>query len=154
MPVGLLHRWTFVPGVAAIAAVWLIGGWAMVSAAYCLPWCLVAVHGASAVNYVCHRFGTRRYATGDRSTNHAFLGVVLFGEGWHNNHITIRRRRARASSGGNWMVLYWLLRGLAALGVVWDLREVPADARDAVAAEPRQRSSRTILARIRRWSTW
>jgi stearoyl-CoA desaturase (Delta-9 desaturase) len=123
-----LHRWTFMPGVAAIVTVWFIGGWAMVAAAYCLPWCLVAVHGASAVNYVCHRFGTRRYATGDRSTNHAFLGVVLFGEGWHNNH---HHRPTAARAGFFWWELdglYWLLRGLAALGFVWDLREVPADA--------------------------
>jgi stearoyl-CoA desaturase (delta-9 desaturase) len=124
-----LHRWSFVPGVAAAGLVGLAGGWAMFAAAYCLPWCLVAIHGASAVNYVCHRHGRRRYATGDGSTNHPVLGVVLLGEGWHNNH---HHYPTAARSGFFWWEvdgLYWLLRGLAGLGLVWDLGEVPAHVR-------------------------
>jgi hypothetical protein len=71
---------------SAAGLVWLVGGLAMLASAYCLPWCLLAVHGASAVNYVCHSHGRQRYATGDGSTNHPVLGVILPGEGWHNNH--------------------------------------------------------------------
>ena len=126
-----LHRWAFVPGVATAGIAWLAGGWATFAAVYCLPWCLVAIHGASAVNYVCHKHGRRRYATGDASTNHALLGLVLLGEGWHNNH---HRYPAAARAGFFWWEadgLYWLLRGLARLGLVRDLREVPAHVRDS-----------------------
>ncbi len=122
-----LHRWAFVPAVVTIAAVWAVGGWTMLAAAYCLPWCLVAVHGASAVNYVCHRFGTRRFATADRSTNNALVGLALLGEGWHNNH---HRFPSAARAGLRWWeldALYGLLRALERLGLVWDLRPVPAD---------------------------
>ena len=121
-----LHRWPWVPAVLVIGGIWLAFGWTMLAAAYCLPWCLVAVHGGSAVNYFCHKGGRRRYATGDRSTNHPLLGYALFGEGWHNNH---HRYPGSARAGFFWWeldVLYGLLRGLAAVGLVWDLREVPA----------------------------
>jgi stearoyl-CoA desaturase (Delta-9 desaturase) len=120
-----LHRWSFVPGVVTISLVWLIGGWTVLATAYCLPWCLLGVHGTSAVNYVCHRFGSRRYATSDDSTNHPLLGVVLLGEGWHNNH---HRFPNAARSGFLWWevdVVYYFIRFLAAIDLAWALREVP-----------------------------
>jgi stearoyl-CoA desaturase (Delta-9 desaturase) len=120
-----LHEWSFAAGVLAIALVWFVGGWTVLAAGYCLPWCLLAVHGTSAVNYVCHRFGARRYATGDHSTNHALLGLVLLGEGWHNNHH--RFPRAARSGFRRWELdfLYYIIRLLAVMGLVWALREVP-----------------------------
>ena len=138
-----LHRWTWAPGALTIGAIWVAGGWTMMAAAYCLPWCLVAIHGGSAVNYVCHRSGRRRYATGDGSTNHALLGYALFGEGWHNNH---HRYPGAARAGLAWWeldVLYLMLRALDALGLVWDLRDVPAErsslsAHTAVASHDRR----------------
>jgi fatty-acid desaturase len=124
-----LHRWFFVPGLAAGGLIWLGGGFAMFAAAYCLPWCLLAVHGASAVNYVCHTRGRRRYATGDRSTNHPVLAVVLLGEGWHNNHHHYPGAARAGFFSGEVDGLYWMLRGLAHLGLVWNLREVPEHVR-------------------------
>jgi stearoyl-CoA desaturase (delta-9 desaturase) len=38
------------------------------------------------INSVCHRFGTRPFATRDASTNMAALSVFTMGESWHNNH--------------------------------------------------------------------
>jgi stearoyl-CoA desaturase (delta-9 desaturase) len=38
------------------------------------------------VNAVCHLWGTRPYDTDDQSRNNALLGLLAFGEGWHNNH--------------------------------------------------------------------
>lgn len=120
-----LHRWTFVPGTVTIALVWVLGGWTVLAAAYCLPWCLLGVHGTSAVNFVGHRFGPRRYSTPDHSTNHPLLGVLLLGEGWHNNH---HRCPRAARSGHRWWeldIVYYCLRLLAAMRLVWSLREVP-----------------------------
>lgn len=39
-----------------------------------------------AVNSVGHYFGRRRFATADQSHNVAWLAMLSFGEGWHNNH--------------------------------------------------------------------
>ncbi len=43
-------------------------------------------HATFAVNSVCHTWGRRPYVTGDLSTNNVIVGILTFGEGWHNNH--------------------------------------------------------------------
>ncbi len=120
-----IHRHPLACGLAAMALTLALGGWRIFAAGYCLPWCLVAIHGSSAVNYFCHRTGARRYDTPDRSTNHPLLAVLLLGEGWHNNH---HHYPAAARAGFFWWecdVLYYALRALAALHLVRDVREVP-----------------------------
>jgi len=59
-----------------------------------LPWViwgvlvrLVAVyHITWFVNSAAHRFGYQTYRTGDKSTNCWWVGILTWGEGWHNNH--------------------------------------------------------------------
>jgi len=43
-------------------------------------------HVTWSVNSVCHMFGKRAFATNDRSRNEWVVGLLAFGEGWHNNH--------------------------------------------------------------------
>ena len=43
-------------------------------------------HVTYAVNSICHRFGSRPFATGDESRNNWLIGALALGEGWHNNH--------------------------------------------------------------------
>jgi stearoyl-CoA desaturase (delta-9 desaturase) len=43
-------------------------------------------HVTWSINSVCHIWGRRPFATGDRSTNVAALAVVSLGENWHNFH--------------------------------------------------------------------
>jgi stearoyl-CoA desaturase (delta-9 desaturase) len=43
-------------------------------------------HATWMVNSLTHFWGTRRFATRDDSRNNAFVALVTFGEGWHNNH--------------------------------------------------------------------
>jgi len=38
------------------------------------------------VNSAAHRFGYRTYRTSDQSTNCWWVGLLTWGEGWHNNH--------------------------------------------------------------------
>ena len=40
------------------------------------------------INSVCHLAGTRPFKTvvADRSANNLFVALIIFGEGWHNNH--------------------------------------------------------------------
>jgi stearoyl-CoA desaturase (delta-9 desaturase) len=118
-----LHRWYFVPGLAAMVLTYLAGGYGALAAGYCLSWCLIAIHGASAVNYFCHNGALRPYATGDHSSNRPVLGVMLLGEGWHNNH---HRCPGVVRSGFEWHepdLLYWMFRALGVTGVIWGLRE-------------------------------
>ncbi|HEY6939865.1 acyl-CoA desaturase [Dokdonella sp.] len=86
----------------------------------------VLFHATVTINSLAHRFGTRRYATRDDSRNNAWLALLTFGEGWHNNHHFFP---GSARQGFRWweIDLTWYgLRLLAALGLVHDLKPVPA----------------------------
>ncbi|HEU4664379.1 MAG TPA: fatty acid desaturase [Dokdonella sp.] len=86
----------------------------------------VLFHATVTINSLAHRFGTRRFATRDDSRNNAWLALLTFGEGWHNNHHFFP---GSARQGFRWweVDLTWYgLRLLAALGLVHDLKPVPA----------------------------
>lgn len=87
---------------------------------------VVLYHGTFTINSLAHRFGKRVFATRDDSRNNVFLALITLGEGWHNNH---HFYPASARQGFRWWELdlaYVGLRVLARLGLVWDLRPVPA----------------------------
>jgi stearoyl-CoA desaturase (delta-9 desaturase) len=115
-----------VPTVALALAFLLIGGapaliWGfMVSTV--LLW-----HGSFSINSLSHLFGRRRYATSDDSRNNWLLALLTTGEGWHNNH---HHYQSSANQGFRWWevdVTYYLLRVMAMLGLVWDLRRPPPE---------------------------
>src|SRR5260370_17390243 len=65
--------------------------------------------------------------------------MVTLGEGWHNNH---HHYPAAARNGFFWWeidITYYLLKMLEAVGIIWDLRQVPKQLldEDLVAAAPR-----------------
>ncbi len=137
-----LHRWTWVPGIAAMTLICLAGGFALFATAYCLSWCIV-VHGSSAVNYFCHKGTHQRYATGDRSSNNVWLALLMLGEGWHNNH---HHYPSAARAGVFWYeidVLYYILKALSWIGLVWNLHEIPDSYESGRSGKPLD--SRAIL---------
>jgi stearoyl-CoA desaturase (delta-9 desaturase) len=82
-------------------------------------------HSVWSANSFCHRFGTRRFPTRDDSRNNFLVSLVTFGDGWHHNH---HYCPYSARHGFRWWELdvnYLILRLLAYLGVVWDLRLPP-----------------------------
>jgi len=88
-------------------------------------------HGTYTINSLCHVWGRRRYQTGDNSRNNLLLALITLGEGWHNNH---HRYPASARQGFYWWEIdltYYGLRLLAALGLIRDLKQVPARIRAA-----------------------
>lgn len=87
---------------------------------------VVLFHATVTINSLAHRFGRRRFATRDDSRNNAWLAVITFGEGWHNNHHFFP---GSARQGFYWweVDLTWYgLRLMAALGLVSGLKPVPA----------------------------
>lgn len=135
----LVEDWTSVPelrwldrhdwiGPWALAVLsFLVGGWSGLVVGFFAS--TVAVwHATFAVNSIAHLVGRRRYDTLDTSRNSAFVAVLTFGEGWHNNH---HRFPAAARQGHAWWELdltYLVLRLLAAVGLARDLRLLPAAA--------------------------
>jgi stearoyl-CoA desaturase (delta-9 desaturase) len=86
----------------------------------------VCFHATCCINSLAHVLGSRRFDTKDASRNNWLLALLTLGEGWHNNH---HRYPAAARQGFYWWeidVSYYVLKLLAALGVIWDLKGVPA----------------------------
>jgi stearoyl-CoA desaturase (delta-9 desaturase) len=115
--------------IGAVCATWLPNSGT--SGAQMLVWgflisTLALYHITYAVNSVAHEFGHRRFITKDDSRNNFVLALLTFGEGWHNNH---HRYAVSARQGFYWWeidVTYYILSGLALLGLVWDLKPVPS----------------------------
>jgi stearoyl-CoA desaturase (Delta-9 desaturase) len=87
---------------------------------------IVLFHATVTINSLAHRFGSRRFNTNDDSRNNVWLALITFGEGWHNNH---HFYPGSVRQGFRWWEIdltYCGLRLLAALGLVWSLRPVPA----------------------------
>jgi len=76
------YMWHVVGWAAAFYALgglpWLVWG-------FCVRTCWV-YHITWAVNSVSHVWGSQTFNTGDLSRNNWWIGILAFGEGWHNNH--------------------------------------------------------------------
>ncbi len=119
-----LHRWFLLPGMALGLILFQIGGFSMLAIGYALN-LAVAQNFSSAVNYCCHRWGSRPYDTPDASRNNAVVALLTMGEGWHNNH---HHFPGAARAGFRWWEVdpaYWFIRLLALLRIVRNVREVP-----------------------------
>ena len=87
---------------------------------------ILLFHITVSINSIAHKFGTRRYDTDDTSRNNALLALLTFGEGWHNNHHFYQRS---ARQGFRWWEIdltYYGLKIMSLLGLIHDLRPVPA----------------------------
>jgi stearoyl-CoA desaturase (Delta-9 desaturase) len=129
-----LNRYWILPVVALAVGLFLVGGWFALIWAFAVSQVL-CWHGTFTINSLSHVWGNRRYKTSDDSRNNPVLAVITMGEGWHNNH---HHYQVAARQGFFWWEIdctYYVLRALAAVGLVWDLHGVPDHVRDAV-AEP------------------
>lgn len=78
------------------------------------------------VNSIAHMFGARPHQTRDTSRNVAVMAVFSVGGSWHNNH------HAHPALAHNdlrpWQLDLgaWFVRGLEALGLVWNVRRYQA----------------------------
>ena len=121
-----LHRHFLLPGLALSAIALIVGGVSTVAIGVCLG-AAILIHQSSAVNYLSHRYGARRFETPDRSTNNWVTGILTFGEGWHNNH---HYCPSSARAGFAWYeidMFFWVIWVFEKLGLVWDVRRPPAE---------------------------
>jgi stearoyl-CoA desaturase (delta-9 desaturase) len=95
-------------------------------------------HITWSVNSICHTFGDRPFETQDRSHNQWLVGVLAFGDGWHNNHHAFP---ASAFHGLRWWQVDlsgYVIRALERLGLVSDVVRVEPDRIERLRA-PRRR---------------
>jgi len=87
-------------------------------------------HITWSVNSVCHTFGKREFETRDRSRNEWVVGLLGFGEGWHNNHHAFPRSAFHG--------LHWWQFDLSGY-VIWTLERVGL-VRDVYRVSPAMRA--------------
>ena len=125
-----LDRFDIVPPIALAVLLYVCGGAQLLIWGFFISTVLLH-HVTFTVNSLAHRFGRRRYATSDDSRNNWWIALLTFGEGWHNNH---HHFPGSVRQGFYWWEIdltYYLLRAMAACGLVWDLKSVPARIRAA-----------------------
>jgi stearoyl-CoA desaturase (delta-9 desaturase) len=123
----VLNRIHVVPNVLVGLALYAWGGWPLVVWGVFLR-IVVGVHVTWLVNSATHVWGYRTWETTEGSRNLWWVGLLAFGEGWHNNHHAFQRS---ARHGLEWweLDLNWLaIRALAALGLARDVQLLPANA--------------------------
>ena len=120
-----LHAHENAPALALALICLALGGWQGLVVGFF--WSTILVwHATFSINSLAHVRGTRTYVTGDDSRNNWLLAVLTMGEGWHNNHHAFQ---SSARQGFRWWqvdLTYYILRGLAVLGVVGGLKQPPA----------------------------
>src|SRR5438128_2096021 len=120
-----LDKYHVIPPATLAIALFLMGGLPLFFWGFCLSTTLLW-HDTFTINSLSHLFGSRLYNTTDTSRNNWLLALMSLGEGWHNNH---HHYMARVRQGFFWWeidITYYTLKALAACGLVWDLRKVPA----------------------------
>lgn len=79
-----MHKWYWAVHAAYAAVLYAVDPFAMVYA-WLFP-SFVLWHAGSSINTLSHWWGWQDHTTKDSSTNHWLNGVLMWGEGWHNNH--------------------------------------------------------------------
>jgi len=136
-----LDRHPFLPAIKLAVLVFICAGWSGLVVGFF--WSTVATwHGVFCINSLAHVWGRKRYLTGDQSRNNWWLALLTLGEGWHNNH---HHYQSSSRQGFRWYeidITYYVLKVLAAIGLVWALRTPP---RSVVANE--QKLGRAVVER-------
>ncbi len=93
---------------------------------------IYVLHVTWFVNSASHIWGYRNYETSDDSRNLWWVGLLAFGEGWHNNHHAFQRM---ARQGHKWWevdVTYWAICLMEKCGLAWNVvHEIPKHAKPA-----------------------
>ncbi|HKH88888.1 MAG TPA: fatty acid desaturase [Acidimicrobiales bacterium] len=101
--------------VPFLLGAWIGGSWSLGVEA--LVWAgLIRIfafeHSTFAVNSICHTFGRRAYEARDQSRNNWVVALLVFGEGWHNNHHAFPRSARHGLGGRQLDPSWWVIRGL------------------------------------------
>ena len=85
----------------------------------------LAAHAFWLVNSIGHSFGQQTFHTNDQSRNNHWIAWLTLGAGWHNDHHAFP---ASARVGFQWQQVDFgglLIRGMAKMGWVWNIVEIP-----------------------------
>ncbi len=107
--------------VAMFAALYAYGGLGAVvwGGALRLVW---VYHITWFVNSASHVWGTQTYNTGDLSRNNWWVGLLAWGEGWHNNHHAFEFSARHGLEWWQFDMTWLIIKGLHAVGLVDNIK--------------------------------
>ena len=120
----LLERTWIAQQIPVAVILFLLGGWSWVFWGVCLR-VTVGLHGHWLIGHLAHRNGGMDWEIADlpvQGYNVKGMGLLTFGEGWHNNHHAFPHsaklgiERDQADPG------WWLIQVMTWLGLAWDVK--------------------------------
>ena len=131
-----LTTWHWIPQVVVGLALLAYGG---------IPYVLWGVffrttfglHATWLVNSATHMWGYKTFRTRDDSRNLWWVGLLAFGEGWHNNHHAHPVSMRHGLAWYEFDLNYLQIKLMEAVGLAWDLKVArrPKDAAEIVPQE-------------------
>jgi sn-1 stearoyl-lipid 9-desaturase len=128
-----ISKWHWVPLAILAIAVLVLGGWRYVMWGIFLR-TVVGLHATYLVNSGTHMWGSRRFLTGDNSTNNFWIAMFSFGEGWHNNHHAHPQSARHGLAWYEFDLNWYGITALRTLGLAWDVKLPAARSRVKAAA--------------------
>lgn len=83
---------------------------------------LVTMHMTWLVNSVVHIWGSRPYESGDNSRNNPLVALLVFGDGWHNNHHAFEFSAAHGLEWWQIDLSYYIIRLMEIIGLAWEVK--------------------------------
>lgn len=107
--------------VGMFAALYAFGGFPAVvwGGALRIVW---VYHITWAVNSASHVWGYQSYKTGDQSRNNWWVGLLAWGEGWHNNHHAFEWSARHGLEWWQFDTTWIIIRSLQALGLAHNVK--------------------------------
>jgi stearoyl-CoA desaturase (delta-9 desaturase) len=87
-------------------------------------------HATFSVNSICHMFGRQDYRSRDEARNNWIVALLVFGEGWHNNHHAFPASARHGLQRWQLDMSWWVIRGLEKAGLAWNVKVPDAAQRD------------------------
>ena len=82
----------------------------------------VVYHATWFVNSATHKYGYQTYDNGDLSRNCWWVGILAFGEGWHNNHHAFPDVAPAGHRKREVDLTWYVIKGMRALGLARDIK--------------------------------
>ena len=122
----VLNRVHILPNILVGLALFAWGGWTYVIWGVFVR-LVITLHGTWLVNSATHTWGYRVWNTNEDSRNLWWVGLLAWGEGWHNTHHAFQRS-ARHGFGWEFDATWLVIRALSMVGLVKDIHLLPKNA--------------------------
>ncbi len=117
--------WTVTSGVVLPLLMGALMGHVVGAFIFAVCFRLFIVYNATFfINSICHMFGKSTYDKNATAKDNWLIAFFTYGEGYHSFHHRFPRDYRNGVRFFDWDPSKWLIRGLAMIGMAWDLQKV------------------------------